>query len=317
MTREIPTVTRPIPVSLLVAVATLGGSLLWASAPTVADMAHRWWHDPQYSHGYLVPIFAGVLLWLRREHLAKVTYRPRWSGLWLILAGSLFSLLGAYLYFDALNGLALLPCIAGLFVLLGGWPALRWAWPAVAFLAFMLPLPHSVERGLAGPLQSLATLASTYTLQTLGFPALAEGNVILVNETKVEVAQACSGLSMLLIFFALSTAVALVIQRPLLDRLLIVVSAIPIAVISNVTRITVTAILHEKVSSEWANMVFHDVAGWLMMVWGLALLWLELWVLSRLLIEPQNEPQLLPMRLVEPAPARPRSRKADAEATTT
>ncbi len=316
MTRQIRIAGHAVPATLLVAVTALGASLLWAYWPALTQMAHRWWTDPQYSHGYLVPIFAGVLLWLRREHLTKVTYGPRWSGLLLILAGGLISLPGAYLYFDALDGVSLLPCIAGLFVLLGGWAALRWAWPAVAFLVFMLPMPYSVERGLAGTLQRIATLASTYALQTCGFPAMSEGNVILVNEQKVEVANACSGLAMMMTFFALSTGMALIIRRPLLDRLVIVVSAIPIAVIANVTRITVTAMVREKVSSDWVNEVVHDWAGYFMMAWGLVLLLLELWILGRVLIE-RVESRPMPMRFVEPAPARSYTRKPDAPATTT
>ena len=105
---------------------------------------------------------------------------------------------------------------------------------------------------------------------------------------------------MLVIFFALSTAVALLSRRPLLDRIAIVVSAIPIALVSNLLRIIVTGVLHETVGSEIANAVFHDLAGWLMMPLGLGLLWLELAILSRLLLEPKSP------RYVAPAQNRPR-----------
>lgn len=316
MTRQIRIAGSSVSLQLLVAVPALAAALLWASWPALVEMAYRWWHDPQYSHGYLVPVFAGVLLWLRRERLARVTEGSYWGGVLLIAASGLLSLPGGYLYLEALDGLALLPAVAGIFVLLGGWPALRWAWPGVAFLAFMLPLPHSLEHGLASSLQRLATVVSTYSLQTLGFPALAEGNVILVNEQKVEVANACSGLAMMMTFFALSTAMALIVRRPLLDRLLIVASAIPIAVIANVTRITVTAIVREKVSSDLANEIFHDWAGYFMMALGLALLWLELWVLGRLLIEPR-EARPMPLRLGGAPPERSFARTPDAPAATT
>src|SRR6185295_15946667 len=99
-----------------------------------------------------------------------------------------------------------------------------WCWPAVAFLAFMLPLPFVLEVALAGRLQSFATFASTYVLQTLGFPALSEGNVIIVNESKIGVAEACNGLGMPVVFFALSTALAFVIVRPLWEKILVLLS---------------------------------------------------------------------------------------------
>src|SRR5262249_56384836 len=90
----------------------------------------------------------------------------------------------------------------------GGWSSCRWALPAVAFLAFMIPLPYRLEVMVADPLQRLATTTSTFALQTLGLPALAEGKVILLNEVKIGIVEACSGLRMMMIFFAISTAVA-------------------------------------------------------------------------------------------------------------
>src|SRR5262245_58789564 len=111
-------------------------------------MSHKWLHDPQYSHGYLVPAFAAVLLWLRRSHLPAARPVPCWWGLALLAAGLLLRMAGVYAYLDWLDAASLLPSLAGLFVLFGGWPALRWASPSVAFLLFMIPLPYRVETAL-------------------------------------------------------------------------------------------------------------------------------------------------------------------------
>ena len=182
--------------------------------------------------------------------------------------------------------MSFLPCLAGLWLLIGGRTAWRWGWPAIAFLAFMVPLPYTLSLSLAGPLQRLATLASTFLLQTIGMPAVAEGNVILLNEVEVNVVEACSGLRMLVVFFAFATAVALIVKRPLWEKLLLVASAIPIALVVNIMRITATGLLYETVSGAAAKLVFHDLAGWLMMPVALALLGLELQFLKRLVIEP-------------------------------
>src|SRR5262249_62350781 len=107
-------------------------------------------------------------------------------------------------------------------------------------------------------------------------------HTILVHEARLGVVGACGGLRMLIVFFALATAVALVVRRPLLDRGLIVASALPIAVISNVVRITATAIVHDQLGSKVGE-AFHDLAGWLMMPLALGMLWLELQLLPRLL----------------------------------
>jgi exosortase len=281
-------------------------TLLWAFWTTLAEAAQRWGHDPQYSHGYLVPIFAAALLWLRRERLHGADLTPTWWGLAILLAGVTLRLAGVHFYFVWLDPIALLPCLAGVVLLLGGWSAWRWAWPAVGFLFFMIPLPYRVEVSMAGPLQRIATISSTFLLQTIGLPAIAEGNVILLNDVELGIVEACSGLRMLVIFFALSTAVALLTNRRLGDRLIIVASAIPIALVTNVLRITVTGILHDTVGSDIANAVFHDLAGWLMMPVALGFLALELKLLSALLIEPEPEPEPTP-RPMSRRPVPPRS----------
>ena len=271
-------------------------ALLWAFWPTLLDLAQTWSTNPQYSHGFLVPVFAGFLLWLRRDRLDLAALKPSWWGLPLVAAGIALRLFATYKYYVSLEAVGLMPCVAGLVLLLGGRAAWRWAWPAVLFLGFMIPLPYSLATALSGPLQRLATVTSTYVMQTLGLPALAEGNVILLDDHQIGIVEACSGLRMLVVFFALATAVVLVIGRPLLDRLLIIASAIPIALVSNIIRVTATGVMHEMGQSELANTFFHDVAGWLMMPLALGMLWIELKLLALLIIE-------VPAGVVPPAPA--------------
>jgi exosortase len=203
------------------------------------------------------------------------------------------------------------------FLLLGGWTAWRWAWPALAFLVFMLPLPHRIAVAMAEPLQNFATVTSSFTLQTLGFPALAEGNVILLNDVDIGIVEACSGLRMLVIFFALSTGVALLIRRPLWERLLLVASAVPIALVVNILRITATGICYDQIGKGWTDAVFHDLAGWLMMPAALVLLAVELCVLRRLFLDAPGGPApvRMPFGLRPPRPDRGTSRPASPQPT--
>jgi exosortase len=277
-------------------VAACAAALLWAYWPRLVEMAERWTHDSQYSHGYLVPVLAGVILWRRRATRPTVAANGSAWGLALVGGAAALRLAGAFFYVSWLETISLLPGLAGLCVLAGGWRLLRWALPGVAFLAFMVPLPYQAEVAFANPLQRLAAVTSTYALETLGFPAVAEGNIIRLNDVSVGVVEACSGLSMLLVFAALATAVALLGRRPLADRLAIAASAVPIAVAANTLRITVTAILHETVGVELVNRVFHDLAGWLMMPLALAMLAVELLLLGRLL-RPEEAPPAGPLRL--------------------
>lgn len=272
------------PATGLLALAVVG--LLWSYWTTLCVLASRWAIDPQYSHGFLVPLVAAGLIWMRRERLGTETLRGSWLGIPLIVVGIAMRLAAARFYFEWFDWLSILPTVAGLCLLIGGLPAWRCAWPALLFLAFMIPLPYRLETMLGGPLQSVATLASTLALQTLGFPAIAHGNIIEIGDSTVGVAEACSGLRMLVVFFAVATAVAIVVQKPVWEKLLLVGSAVPIAVFCNVLRITVTGVLFETVGSAWARIVFHDLAGWLMMVLALGLLKLEMWLLDHILIDP-------------------------------
>jgi exosortase len=229
-------------------------------------------------------------------------------------------LVGGYFRQGSIEGLALLPYLAGVAVVLGGWPALRWSWPAIMFLVFMIPLPWSVENALGPPLQRLATLASTFTLQTLGFMAFAEGNVIQLNDGKIGVVEACSGLSMLITFIALSVGMALVVKRPILDRIVLVLSAIPVALLANIARITLTGVLHEMINDggRVADTFYHDLAGWVMIPFALVLYWCEIWIFSHILVEVEPTPVLVGIsntgrwaatRAANPSPVIPRARR--------
>jgi exosortase len=291
-----PAPARPRPGILAAVVAVPAVALLWSYWTTLAETGLAWGSNPQYSHGYLVPIFAAFLLWLRRDRLRLDGWSPSWWGAPLILLAVVMRLVGSYYGFDYADAISLLPCLMGLVLMVGGWPVARWSWPAVAFLFFMIPIPYSVAGSLSGPLQSLATACSTFALQTLGLPALAEGNVIRINDSQIGIVEACSGLRMLVVFFALSTGMVLVIQAPLVDKLLLVASSVPIALVSNVLRITVTGYLYETVGGQAAEVFFHDVAGWLMMPMALGLLWLEWKVLEKLFVQTPAAPGRAPVR---------------------
>jgi exosortase len=258
--------------------------LVWVFWPTLEQLATTWHSDPTYSHGWLVPLFSAYLLWSRRGRAEFAGWQTSWWGVLLLIGGGLVHLGGAYLCFDWLDAIALLPCLAGIAVLLGGRAALSWSWPAIAFLAFMVPLPYQVAHGMAHSLQSLTAQLSGLTLQTLGLPALVEGNTILLEDNRINVIEACSGLSMLYIFIALATAAAIVVRRPLLDRAILVLSAIPIAILANTIRIAATGLAMVAISPQFANKIFHDWAGWLMIPLAVAMLMLVLKLIDILLI---------------------------------
>ena len=203
-------------------------------------------------------------------------------------------LAGAYVYSPWAEQISLIPALAGIVLACWGWKALKLSWPALAFLLFMVPLPGRLDKALAAPLQRVATLTSTNVLQTFGFFAQSEGNVIVLTDYELGIVEACSGLRMLVVFLATSVAVALLVRRSPLQRTLIVLSSVPIALLCNVIRITATGMAHETVGHAAANLIYHDLAGWLMAPLALAFLGIELVLLRRLFV---------PVRAAEVDPA--------------
>jgi exosortase len=302
---------RSLPWPALLTFVLAVGCVLWAFGNTLTEMYHAW-RSPQASHGYLVPFFALYLLWHRRDQLATGQVRPNWLGLPLVAAGIALHLIGAYYYYVWIDHVSLLPTLAGVWLTCGGKVGWRWGWPSILFLVFMIPLPYRYAIALSGPLQRLATVVATFVMQCCGMPALAEGNVIKLNEHDLDVAEACSGLRMLIVFFALSTAVVLLYKRHWLDRLILVLSAVPIALASNVARIIVTGILWDVVNNPAVNAWVHDAADWLMMPLALGLLWAELRLLNHLFIPlppapPRGPRPATPRRVPQPQPARKRT----------
>ena len=284
---------RSIPWVIFGSLAVLLAGVLWALWPVLTAMVERWSRDPRYAHGYLVPLFSVALLWMRREQVVGQSPQPCNWGIVLVALGAVAQLVGGYFRAAPIEGLALLFYLGGIAVILGGRLALRWALPSILFLFFMIPLPYRVEKSLGPPLQWLATQASTFTLQTLGFMAFSEGNQIQINEGRIGVAEACSGLSMLITFVALSTGMAIVVKRPLLDRIVLVLSAVPVALIANIARITLTGALQELVGGDVADHFYHDLSGWVMIPLALVLYWCEIWVLSHVLVEVQERVPVL------------------------
>lgn len=264
--------------------------LVYAYWNTLARVAPNW-QSKQYSHGYLIPVFAAVLLAMRREPFRDVPMWHRWVGVGIVFASVALRSFGAMNVIFSFDNLSFVPCIIGLFVIVGGLPTLRWAGPAIAFLVFMYALPRFLEEKIMHPLQSLATLFSVFLLRMFGVYSYREGNTIQLAERQMGVVEQCSGLRMLTIFAALSFAVALIMRsRPWWERAIIVLSAFPIAIAVNVIRITVIGLLYSlNFNSDIADVVFHDFGGLIMMPLALGLLFLETQILSRLVVDDEND----------------------------
>jgi len=269
------------------------------------------WSNPQYSHGWLVPLFSIVMLFWWRQPIQAVSISARAAGAGLLVASVALRLAMARYRIITVDMYTFVPALAGVALMVGGWSLIRWAILPIGFLIFMYPLPDEATRYLLGPLQTLATAVSTYGIQTLGVDAYREGNQIIVGDKHLGVVDACSGLRMLTIFIALSAAIVMLSQTNWLESGVILASSVPIALLVNAIRITLTGVMY-TISPDLADKLFHDWAGYFMMPLALGLLYLEQWLFARLVVAPAPATMSLPAMLTARAPVRRPPRRRDA-----
>ena len=277
---------RPRDAATLLAVSI---GLLWSYWPNLADLYATWVREPDYSHGFLVLPIALVILWKLWPGPDDAQPAPglvgRLAGWVLVIA----ALAGRWRFHESGSSWSetatLIPLVFGLAIARLGWPVFARIWPAFAFLIFLLPLPNSVNTSVSQPLQSLATKCSCTLLRLSGLWVMPEGNVILVGNERLEVAAACNGLSMLMSLAATVAATATLLPMALGKRAILLLSIVPIALFSNVLRITVTAWCYYKFGADVGSKYAHDIAGWAMMPLAMVLVGLELALMSWLVVE--------------------------------
>lgn len=235
-------------------------------------LAQDWIHDPDYSHGFLIPLFSGYLVWRMRRKLARLPIRPSWWGFVGIL-GSLSVLvvgrLGAELFLTRSSFVFLLASIVLFFL---GWRWLRTLVFPLACLFLMIPIPAIIFDQISLPLQFFASHVASSLLTLVGVPVLREGNIIHLPALTLEVAEACSGIRSLISLFALAIIYGYFLESSIWRRVVLVAAAVPIAVITNAMRIMGTGLLVEYWTPEMGTGFFHAFSGWLIFVMAFLLL---------------------------------------------
>lgn len=253
------------------ALVLLIGWLYWS---ILFHLAKQWFNDPNFSHGFFVPVFSLFVLWRNREKLARQPRQPSSWGL-LIVAFALCVLivgaLGAELF---LSRTSLLLLLAGLVIFFCGWPLFRAVLFPWAFLFLMIPIPEIVFSQITFPLQILASKVAALLLPLLGVPVLREGNIINLPAMPLEVAEACSGIRSLLSLVTLAVIYGYLAETRTWARIVLALASIPIAVASNSLRIVGTGLLVQYWDPYKAEGFFHTFSGWLVFMVSVATLFL-------------------------------------------
>ena len=209
--------------------------------------------------------------------------RGQWLGGLLLLVALLVRLVTIPLPIPFLGDIAFLVGLVGMFTLLCGTAALRRYWFGFFFLIFMVPLPVALYSKIASPLQLLASRVASTVMNATGLPVLCEGNrMTLPGGLQLFVAEACSGMRQLTGFLALTTAVAYLSTRPVWYRIVIIMSALPIALSANIARVMLTGYIMHFVNPRFALGTYHTLEGLLLMGFGLLLLHCECVILDQI-----------------------------------
>lgn len=250
----------------------LAALMVWLYGSILSRLIAQWWSDPNFSHGFFVPAFAGFLLWQDRERLSKTRRAPSIWGLPIILISLVTLILGVFGAELFLSRVSLILLIGGMVVFLLGWPTLRAVIFPLLFLVLMVPIPTIVFSQITFPLQILASKLAAWSLPGLGVPVLREGNVITLPAMPLEVAEACSGIRSLLSLITLTIMYGYLMETRLATRIFLVLAAIPIAVAANAFRIVGTGLLVQYWDPDKAEGFFHAFSGWLIFVVSLGML---------------------------------------------
>jgi exosortase len=245
----------------ILTVALLGGLLLGLYWKILSALLTQWWDDPNYSHGFLVPLFSLYLIWGRRALLARLPRTGSLAGIGVVVGGLALLYLGNLGADNFLMRSSLIVVLGGLILFHLGPAISRAILFPLAFLFFMVPLPGVIFYAITFPLQQLAAQQAAWSLETLGVPVLLDGNIIHLAQLSLGVTEACSGIRSLISLAAGAVAWAYLFIPRGLAMILFVAATLPITIVANAARVVLTGLIGQYIGVEYASGFFHEFAG--------------------------------------------------------
>jgi len=238
--------------------------------PTFIWMYERWSApDTYYSHGFLIPLVSGFIVWLKRKELAQIKSEPLVKAGWLLFAsGIAVHLISTLWQVSFTSAFSLLIVMMGLILLFFGKDYLRQLAFPLAFLIFMIPLPMLAIANISFRLKIFAAQVSTKILNTVGVGAVREGSVIKTAHSYLMVEDPCSGIRSLVALIALGALMAYFSNLSRKKQVILFASSVPIAIGTNIIRIVALSLASEIYGSQFAGGLFHDTMGILVFVFA-------------------------------------------------
>jgi exosortase len=275
-------------------IGIIAALLYWLFHKEIGGIVSQWLTDPSWSHGFIIPLFSLYFLNQSKQEILNIRTKPNYLGLVLLAGVILFYVFNTitpagYGYFRQISAVG---ALLGVVFFLGGWGLLKYTWLPVLYLFFAIPLPDEILRSATIPMRLWAASASTAIFNLIPhLDANANGVVIEIIykgkalEPPLDVAEACSGMRLLMTFVALGVAMAYLHYRPAWQRLVLLVSTIPIAIFCNILRVTITGLIYVMGYPQFAQGIYHDMLGMLMLLPAFGLYGALAWFMSNLFVD--------------------------------
>lgn len=274
---------------------------LLAFSPALLNLGRVWFDSEEYGHGLIVPLIALYIYWLNRcDMSSQPPLHPSWVALLPAATGGLLYLLGALADVDVATYYGLLIGLAALPLALGGWRLAKAAWYPLLLVLFVIPLPYLFSTLLTTKMQLVSSDIGVAFIRLFGLPVMQDGNVLHMGSFTMLVEEACSGLRYMYPLVSIGLIVAYFYRGPVWQKLLIVVSTVPITIGMNSLRIAVTGLIIRYLGADAAEGFLHSFEGWIVFMLAFGMLMLEIWVLTRLFASNESFVQRLAIRT--PAP---------------
>ncbi len=285
---------RELGVHNYVKMLIIGGLFVYLFHNEIENLVRRWLTDSSWSHGFLIPLFSLYFINQRKSEILNLQTKPSYLGLVFLICGILFYIFNivspsGYGYFRSMSAIAALGAVV---LFLGGWRLIKYTWLPIAFLVFAVPLPLRYYVKLTMPMRHLAAKVAAVLLNLVSqMEATASGVVIDVIykgqrlEPPLNVAEACSGMRLLMAFLALGVAMAYLHYRPVWQRMVLLATTIPIAIFCNIIRVTVTGFIYVLIHPRYTQGIYHDVLGLGMLPLAFGLYGFLAWFMSSLFVE--------------------------------
>lgn len=284
---------RKLGVHNCIKIVVIGGLLWYLFHNEIEFLFRKWCADKSWSHGFLIPFFSLFLVNQHKSEILNLKPRPNYLGLFFLICGIVFYPLNVvHFRYAYLGPITMIALVGAVILFLGGWRLVKYTWLPVAFLVFAVPVPRRYYVALTMPMRMLAAKVATVLLNLVGqMDATVSGVVIDVvykgqrMEPALNIAEACSGMRLLMAFLALGVVMAYLHYRPLWQRIVLLATTIPIAIICNVVRVTITGFIYILIHPKYASGFYHDMLGLVMLPLAFGLYGLIAWFMSSLFID--------------------------------